>query len=1239
MRLLTAALIVSLVISSTVFGQPDRGTVTGTISDPAGAIVANASVEARNTQNGVVTTVGSTATGNYTITGLSAGNYEITVSVPGFKKYTRQGLTVQAAQTIRIDIALEVGSATESITVSEAAPLLKTESGELSHVVATDRMNNMPGLQTSSVSGSAGIRNPITVVALIPGSALTPGQTGPTVRINGGVNNSQTMLVEGMDASNSLGQGASQQNQVGVDSVQEFAIQTSNYAAEFGQAGSAIMNITMKSGTNNYHGSAYEYFVHEKFNAGQPLLNALNGSPDRIANGNPRPKTRRNDYGFTIGGPVWIPKVYDGHNKSFFFFNWEQFRVGANVLADAIPVPTDAYRKGDFGAALGANLGVDALLQPIRTNQVYDPFSTRPVTCLAAPGATTNPTCSVGTQVSYRDPFPGNVIPQSLLDPVALKVQTFIPSATNAGLVNNFQGTFRQERVTGVPSIKIDQVVTSRHKFSFLFNRTRTKCDYCAGSEGLPQPISAAIGTDIRAHTERLNWDTTISPTMLLHWGIGFTQNWLGRPALVNDIDATALLGLKGPFTGRKATFPNFTGLCQTNPGATACVQGGGMNNISSVGALADDVFQQGTAIASLTWVKNNHTYKFGGELRNQGDYRLDESGINGTYGFKPNQTSLPYVVAGNSNSQVAGQNIGFNYASFLLGLVDNGNVKPGSRARIGKQQWGFYAQDTWKVTRKLTLDIGLRYDYSTYLQEQYGRMVNMSPNVLNPKAGNRPGGAQFEATCNCNWANNYKFAFGPRFGLAYQINPKTVLRAGFGIAYSGTPQYNLAGGVVSATNPFGPNSTPAAAVTTLSAGVPLTREQIAWPNFDPAYFPVNAFVGAGPPSVVDQNAGRPGRQYQWSIGLQREVARNLVVEASYVANRQIWLTAANLLNYNFLSQDRLNAYGLSLNTAADLAILNSPITAATAGRFQNQLPFPGFTGTVAQSLRPYPQFNGGLTPLWAPLGKAWYDSLQAKATKRFSHGIDFTYAFTWSKEMDTLSMGNSTTTPGPGDVSNRQNLKGLSANSRPFISSLGINYTVQAILGSHKAVSYALRDWTLGGFFQYSSGLPFAPPVSTVNPALGNLVFQNTVQNRVPGEPLFNVDLNCHCYDPNTTFVLNPKAWANPAPGQFGTATYYNDYRQQRHPAESMSVGRIFRIRERVTLNVRAEMTNVFNRAYYNNPTSTNPTLSGQTVRAGTNQTTAGFGFINNATLNQGTFAVAGGAPRQGQVVARIQF
>jgi hypothetical protein len=408
-----------------------------------------------------------------------------------------------------------------------------------------------------------------------------------------------------------------------------------------------------------------------------------------------------------------------------------------------------------------------------------------------------------------------------------------------------------------------------------------------------------------------------------------------------------------------------------------------------------------------------------------------------------------------------------------------------------------------------------------------------------------------------------------------------------------------------------------------------LTAQQIAWPNFDVGRYPVlNAPFGAGPAQTYDQNSGRPARQYQWSIGVQREIVRNLVVEASYVANRGIWWTNNTLVNYNYLSTALLSSYGLSLNNPSDLTILNATLSSPAAGRFQNKLPYSGFpvTSTVAQSLRPFPQFNSGLTGLASPLGNSWYDSLQLKVTKRYSHGLDFTYAFTWAKQLDNFG--------GTPDIQNRGLSKGLSTLDQPFVSGIGVNYTLQP-WGKNRVLSFAVRDWQFGGFLQYASGTPLAVPLVSSSPTLATLTFQSAttqVQNRVPGVPLFTQDLNCHCFDPNTTFVLNPAAWTNPAPGQFGSATLYNDYRSQRRPVENLALGRLFRIRENVSLSMRIEFTNVFNRTEFNSPTLaalTNPQAA--QTRSATGQTTAGFGFINNTTV-----AVN---PRQGQVVAKIQF
>ena len=337
-----------------VLAQSDRGTITGTIADPAQAVVANASIEAKNIDTGVVYPGASSATGNYTLTSLQpGGNYELSITVPRFKKYTRRALTVQVAQTLRVDITLEVGSASESVTVSGAAPLLKTESGEQSHNVSTERLDNLPLLVTGDQAGSSGIRNPYSVVALLPGSYYTGviSGAGLMVRINGAPSNTETILIDGQDATNGLGQSAQQQNQPGTDAIEEWAILTSNYAAQFGQAGGGIMNVTTKSGTNRYHGSGYDYFANEVLNAGQPFTDDGRGNLIRS-------QQRRNDYGFTLGGPVWIPKVYNGREKTFFFWSAEEYRLGQSVLASPLSIPTAAFRTGGLSQAVLTNRSV-----------------------------------------------------------------------------------------------------------------------------------------------------------------------------------------------------------------------------------------------------------------------------------------------------------------------------------------------------------------------------------------------------------------------------------------------------------------------------------------------------------------------------------------------------------------------------------------------------------------------------------------------------------------------------------------------------------------------------------------------------------------------------------------------------------------------------------------------------------------------------------------------------------------
>lgn len=1181
-----------LAASLCAFAQSDRGTITGTISDPAGAVVANAPVQVKNVDNGIVYQGASSATGNYTISQLPTGNYQLSISVTGFKKYVRENVFLPVAQTVRVDAHLEVGATTESVTVTEAAPLLKTESGELSHNVTTSSLDELPvlgiGSSASGVSGT-GLRNPYAVLELLPGADWRPDAS---IRINGTPSNTMAMRIEGQEASTELWYTQSW-TQPSVDAIQEFAVETSNYSAEYGQAGGGVFNLTMKSGTNAFHGSAYDYFNNEALNAGVPFTS--DGQGHLL-----RPRVRRNDYGFTLGGPVWIPKVYNGHDKTFFFFNFEQFRETQVINNSFKTVPTALMHQGNMSEDLtgrtlcAAPCKYDPLGRPVMENMVYDPGTDRVV-----------------NGVRTRDPFPNDTIPLSEFDPVGAKILAMMPLPNLPGTVRNYLPTYTNPRVSSVPSIKIDQSLNSRMKLAVYWSRTSLNTP---ASDGMPYPITSARGYDSVTNTTRVNFDYTITPTLLLHLGAGLLYQNYEEVAGAQGFHPSSI-GLKGQNDDN--VFPTLAGTSNANGG-----YGQGMGPFTLI-----HIFNpKPTGNVSLTWVKGNHTYKFGGDLVIDGFINQ-----NRTYA----EPWITFNAVETTNTSLNGAPLpgtaGFGLASMLLGRVDSGYTSVFTDTRLGKKSIAGFAQDSWKVTRRLTLDYGLRYDFQTYLKEHHGLQNNMSPTTPNPIAGGLPGGTIFEATCNCVFAHNYPWAFGPRLGVAYQITPKTVLRAGAGVSYSRTAENNFQSYAVGANTPYSAPGYGDPAYL-LQDGLPY---QVTFPNYDPGQQPY-AGIPANTLNYFDRNAGRPARMLQWSFGIQREVARNLLVEATYVGNRGVWWQCNGCVSDNGMTAQYLASKGIDVNNSADQALLHSPISSPQAVARGFTKPYPLFpsSGTVFQAIRPFPEYTGILR-LWDPLGDTWYNSLQAKATKRFSHNLDLQSSFTWAKQEDIGTEGNvgffQSVSPAFNDPFNRNQNKYLSGYDQPFLFVLSGNYTTPRLQGDSagvKALSWIARDWQIGTVLRYGSGLPIRAPTATNGNSA--LYGYNTFANRVPGVPLFTQDLNCHCFDPNKTFVLNPAAWTQPAPGQFGTAAaYYSDYRYQRRPMENMSLGRVFRIKEKYSLNIRAEFTNIFNRTEPADPSANN---AAQTqVVSPTGQNLSGFGFINT-TANAGL-------PRQGTLVARFQF
>jgi hypothetical protein len=1179
------------------FAQSDRGGITGTILDPAAAVVPGAKIIAKNVDNGALFEATATATGDYTLTGLPAGKYDISVEAAGFKKEVRPDIQVQVAQTARVDFALQVGASAETITVTGEAPMLHTENAQQAMNVTGDKVNDLPMNFGGGGSAGGGIRNWLSFMFLAPGVSGTNANSPGANVINGipaGTYGNFKVYLEGQDATSiNDASWTSTVSAAGVETINEFSIQTSNFSAEFGQVAGGLFNFTTKGGTNQLHGSAYEYWVNEDLDARHPFSHALDHD-------------RKNDYGFTIGGPVWIPKVYNGRNKTFFFFNLERF--GNNQLASGSygTVPTAAYRGGNFAGALTGRTLTDAATgYTFAENAIYDPLSTF--------------TDSNGRIM--RTQFPGNIIPATRIDPVAQKVQQLIPAAINTQNTLNWLPNIVTNTQQQIPSLKVDENVSDTTHLSFYWRQQHT--NQIAAPDGLPDPLTASRPKIVSGNQYIINADRTVTPTLVVHLGSSFQRfiNPDSSPASVLNYDAVGLLGLVGS-SSNPAGFPQLSGLGVNNQG------GGGTYGPGTADHQYTNIFG---IVASATWVHGNHTFKFGAETKQNVYSDVNVQGVQGQYTFGNGPTAVPYL----GTSNVGGGAIGAGYASFLLGQVTYSNVNAPRNTQMRNQNWNWYAQDNWKISRKLTLDYGLRWDFTPMAHELYYREAEIGIHTPNPAAGGLPGGYIFEGNgpgrCNCTFSRSYPYAFGPRLAIAYQINAKTVLRAGWGVTYSAGDSWGYINGGMPVAG-LGINSVTAStgygyAVSQFQNGIQYNPSVLYQATLNPGVAPGPGSLAAAPGWAAqfrDPDGGKPARINQWNIALQREIRRNMTVEAAYVGNRGVWEEARGLLSLNAIPTSTFQTLGLDLTTPATRTLLTSSICSTAASSAGFKLPYASYpcSASVAQALRPFPEYNDGLSAWFDPLGNSWYDSLQVKYTQRFTRGLDVQSSFSYQKE---LCLGCA----GINDAFNRSENKSLNPSSTPFIWVTAFTYEIPKF-GQNRLVRQIVGGWTLGGVLRYASGNLIGVAASRTN--LNTYTFNtNTRFNRVPGVPLFLENPNCGCINPNSNNqILNPAAWVDTPAGTWGQgAAYYNDYRWQRQASENLNFGRTFRIRERMDLSIRAEFFNAFNRVYLPVPSATNPVATPTFTSAGV--PTGGFGFITNSS--------GIGGQRNGQLVARFRF
>ncbi|HEY6342809.1 MAG TPA: TonB-dependent receptor [Bryobacteraceae bacterium] len=1022
-----------------------------------------------------------------------------------------------------------------------------------------------------------------------------------------------------------------------------------------------VINMTMKSGTNQYHGSAYDYFVNEDLAAGDPFsrsggcivgptgqaCSAVGGDGGKF-----RPRQRRNDFGGTLGGPLYIPKIYNGHNKTFWFYNYENFNE-TTLYSFNDTVPTANYLQGNFSqispngtcsacaqlgiqtTALGTpTVQVDPAGNHLFANEIFDP-ATRAV-------ATSGPLAGQG----YAQPFPNNTIPLSRFDPVSIKLTSYFPVANNSNFAGNYAVTEPGQRYSSIQTVKVDHTISARDKISFYNSllTTQNLINTTLGSaDGLPNSITAARGTFVWGYTERLNYDRTLRPNLLLHLGAGYIDStfndatwWIRQGLYFNPGSA---LGLSG-FASQQ-NFPSFNSLYNTTYG--------GMQNMGPGAGTPKDYDEKPSGVANLTWVHGAHTYKVGAEVDLIQEIVRTSAEV--VFSGGTGATSEPFTPA----SSFGAFSTGFGFASFLLGDYSGISQNAFTEPREGSQEWALYVQDSWKVTRKLTVDYGLRWDYDTAERDTYGRLGQLDATLPNANAGGRLGALEFASTCGCSFYKSaYPYALGPRFGFAYQINNKTVFRGGWGVTYNFVS--SAAGANVSTNGVYNlaansPSYVPAA-YQFVNVETPGAIQTPAWPVTNPYQYP-NLGSTAPAPFVPDGNENRPPRINQFSAGFQREITKSLVMEATYVGNRGAWIGAngaSSLGRLSQLSPQLLASYGLypipgtgptGYNNQNARVLLADPISSTAVTQFLTSqginsiLPYSGFptSSSLQSALYPYPQF-GAVAITDSPTQNSKYDALQIKATKRFSHNLEGGGAYTW---------GQGFTRAARQDFFNPLGGRWALQQIPPQALNFNVNYRVPKASFLPKYVNVVTQGWQLGWFANYQSGVFLTPPTSTVNP---NYFTSEDVQ--VPGQPLYTpgVNINNHStYDPYYTQVLNPAAWT-PCPSNatcMASGNFIKGFRAPRTPVENANFSRNFRIKERMNLQIRGEFINVLNRLIMPAPGTTNP--QSPVTKNALGIQTAGFGVINTYLAPNTGFNLPAinnqpiMEPRQGTLIARFTF
>lgn len=1107
MRYFRQTLLLTLVttcLSSLSFAQTSTGSLSGIVSDSNGASVPGASIVVTDNATGVRQQTVTTDAGLYVFATLPVSTYTMSVEKTGFKRVNRSNIEIRIAQRMDLNVSLEVGDVQQTVEVTAAAPLLETSTSEKGQTFSPQFMSNLP-LFTGA------IRNPRTFVSYMPGV-----NAGAEVSISGSGGRAQEVQIDG--ASLIIPEsGGTVFNMPSAEMFNEFKVITGAYSAEYGRFGGGMEIYVTKSGSNWYHGTAFLNMRRDIWNS-----NAW----QRNATGQIRPKERQNEVGGAAGGPVYIPKVYDGRNKTFWYMTYTKQLQPATILFPVSTVPTALMKQGDF-SQLGAQT-------------IYDPATT------------------VGTT---RQPFAGNIIPQSRISTVARNLMPFIPDPTRAGLQSNYDFVNTTNIDRTIWSLKFDHSFSANNRLAFFVsNENQVQGD----TTTFAGPIGQGLGSQTqKPYNYRGNHDLVISPTFLMHTNVGISatrQGW-DNPA---QRGYASRLGIPGvPEAGDAMPRIQFLGAAGLTPYG---IQDGKVAN----GGQDNDTYSFGQG---FSWLKGKHEIKFGWDYRFLTTFGFDNAGSNGLYVFNRLQTAIPNSTTGS----------GHEFASLLLGAVDQAQntVLPVLFNDIRYRYTAGYLQDNFRVTSNLTLNLGFRYEIPIGWHVEQGNYSSFDPARPNPGANNLPGAMRFYGYGDGRANTLRPFStdlsnFGPRLGFAYKIGPNTVLRGGWGTFYQtlGNGGCGCREGFASTNQLLSNGVSP---IMNWDNAIPLSPNYQPPPNLNPALrnFQDVDFLG--------DNFGRAPRIHNWSFNIQHEW-KSFVFDVGYVGNRGRKLNSTINLN-------QLPTSNLALGS-----MLTQPIYSQTAIDAGYTAPYDGYPNrSVAQTLRPYPQVLNVMSRNSGD-GRTWYDALQAKVERRFG-GFQLMAAYTWSKSLANAhyrqifsQQGNS----GAQDVYNIDDMKSYLAFDQPHVFNLLWTYELpfgqgKRFAGTLNPVANALvSGWVISGAQRYYSGNLIQ--LTTPGNPLGSTIFSTVTKANRNNVPI-RTDIGYGSLDPNNPSALwfNPGAFSAAAPFTLGNAAlFYNDFRQPMVAFENVSISKRTVLwkneKNPVELQYRADAFNLFNRTRFGN-------------------------------------------------------